>query len=328
MNEIGGYFSLEELVSSEYHQDLLALNNARNCLLYLLKAQNIEKVYIPYFNCDSVSDMCQRNGYEYEYYPINADFMPVFEKKISSTQRLYIINYYGRISNETIGIFKEKYKHIIIDNAQAFFQKPVEGIDTLYSCRKFFGVPDGGYLSTDARLEENLATDTSGKRMKHLLGRYEGPAANFHVDFKKNDEAFKGEPLKTMSKLTHNLLGAIDYKRVCDIRNRNYRFLAEQFDGMNRLKPVDPCGAFAYPFYAENASEIKKKLAQKNIYIPTLWPNVLNQMPKDSVEYDYSANILPLPCDQRCTMEDMQYIAEELKKCDEKSKCVDLPRGV
>ena len=74
MKEIGGYFGLEQLVSNEYYKDLIPLNNGRNALLYLLKVRNIKKLYIPYYLCNSVSDICIRNGYKFEYYKIDAEF--------------------------------------------------------------------------------------------------------------------------------------------------------------------------------------------------------------------------------------------------------------
>lgn len=113
--------------------------------------------------------MCDREGYLYEYYRISSDFLPVFDKKLSDNEYLYIVNYYGQISNEQIKMLQEKHKHIIFDNVQAFFQKPVQGIDTIYSCCKFFGVPDGAYLSTDCLMEEDLPEDMLSSRLKHLF---------------------------------------------------------------------------------------------------------------------------------------------------------------
>ncbi len=84
---------------------------------------------------------------------------------------------------------------------------------------------------------------------------------------------------------------------------------------LNKLNLIAPKGAFAYPFYVENGIEIRKALAQKKIYIPTLWPNVLDDMPKDSIEYDYAANILPLPCDQRYSIDDMKCLVGGIRKC-------------
>lgn len=315
MKEIGGYFGLEQLVSNEYHKGLIPLNNGRNTLLYLLKARGIKKIYLPYYLCNSVRDMCSQNDYEFENYNTDDEFMPIFNRLLGNDEYIYIVNYYGQVTDEKVLYLKQQYSRIILDNTQAFFQKPLAGIDTIYSCRKFFGVPDGAYLSTEASLEEELEEDKSGRRMKHILGRYEGDASDYYSDFKENDETFKSEPLKYMSKLTHNILGSIDYERICEIRNENYGYLAENFSSENILKLNAPIGAFAYPFYIENGEEIKRILMQKKIYIPTLWPNVLVDMPLDSVEYNYAANILPLPCDQRYIMTDMQYMVEEMRKC-------------
>ena len=49
MNEIGGYIELDELISNEYYPDLIALNTARNALVYLVRSKGVEKIYIPYF---------------------------------------------------------------------------------------------------------------------------------------------------------------------------------------------------------------------------------------------------------------------------------------
>ena len=68
-----------------------------------------------------------------------------------------------------------------MDHTHAFFQKPLPGVDTLYSCRKFLGVSDGAYLSTDAELEpEKKPLDHSMGRMEHILGRYEYDAGTFY----------------------------------------------------------------------------------------------------------------------------------------------------
>ena len=314
MREIGGYFQLDQLIDKPYHENLVELNTGRNALLYLVKAKKISKIYLPYFLCNSVSDMLSKYGINFEYYHIGKDFLPVFEEKLKEDEYLYIVNYYGQITNDEIRKFKEEYKNIILDNTQSFFQKPVLNIDTIYSCRKYFGVPDGAYLSTDVALDEILEEDQSSSRMKHILGRFEGQASDYYNEFNKNDEAFKELPIKSMSKLTRNILGAIDYEKVIETRNRNFEYLHDRLGNSNILDIKSQNGPFAYPYYVEDGIEIRKRLAEKKIYIPTLWPNVLKENSKDSIEYDYAVNILPLPCDQRYGVEDMEYIINNLKK--------------
>lgn len=310
MKEIGGYFGLEQLIKNEYYKDLIALNTGRNALLYLLKAKKARKLYIPFYLCNSVSDMLKKYEYAFEYYHIDVDFNPIFDKELKEGECLYVVNYYGQLTNEKVRNLKNKYKSIILDNTQAFFQKPIDGIDTIYSCRKFFGVPDGAYLSTESLLEEELDTDVSKNRMAHVLGRFEGKASDYYNSFKENDKSFKMKPLKYMSKLTRNILGAIDYERVKKIRDENYAYLESKFKRRNRLKLITPEGAFAYPLYTEDGLMVRRKLIENKIYVPTLWPNVLESNPKDSVEYQYASNILPLPCDQRYAIKDMERVVD------------------
>lgn len=316
MKEIGGYFGLEQFSGKEYHSDLLALNNGRNALLYLLKARHIKKLFLPYFLCDSVSNLCDQYGYSYEYYSIDENFMPVFHKQLETDEFLYVVNFYGQISNRQVISLKEKHGNLIFDNIQAFFQKPVEDVDTVYSCRKFFGVPDGGYLSTTAVLPQSLPKDISKDRMRHILGRFEGNASDYYKDFKENDHSFAQLELRQMSDLTHNLLRGIDYDAIRRKRNENYAVLERYLSGENPLKLTAPDGPYCYPFYCKNGMQIKELLAQEKIYIATLWPNVLEM--NAALEKDYAQNILPLPCDQRYDEADMLRICRALKDIQDK----------
>lgn len=307
MKEIGGYFGLESLADNELYVDLIAVNSARNALAYLIRARKIKKLYIPYYLCDSVSGVCEREGCRYEYYNIGENFLPIFEKELADGEFLYIVNYFGQIAPEVISLLKSKHRNVICDNVQAFFEEPIDGIDTVYSCRKFFGVADGGYVSTDAVMDGRLELDISMDRMKHVLGRYEGKSASdYYGDFRKNDDAFADMPLREMSKLTRNIMGAVDYISTRETREKNFALLHSFLGEKNKLQLTLPKGPYVYPFYHENGMEIKKSLAEKKIFVATLWPEVIEMGQK--LEADLAMNILPLPCDQRYDEEDMKRI--------------------
>ena len=313
IREIGGYLELENFIHNERYPTLLALNTARNALAYLCKAKDIQKIYLPYFLCESVSGVCKREDVAFACYHIHADFTPDFTGELTDGEYLYIVNYYGQMTAERVKDYKARYGNIILDNVQAFFDEPLEGIDTIYSCRKFFGVPDGAYLATDApRLQ--LETDVSMERIRHLLGRYEGKTASAYYDnFKTNDCSFVNLPVREMSHLTHNLLGAIDYQQITERRNQNWGILHEALGAKNKLKLRQPLGPYMYPFYCDNGLEIKKKLVEQKIFVPTLWPNVL-ELEDCELEKDYAKNILPLPIDQRYGADEMNRVIEEVLK--------------
>lgn len=307
MYEIGGYIELDNYNLPMLHENAIALNSGRNCLAYLIKAKNIKTIFLPYFLCNSVTNLCKNFNLKICLYHIYDTPSPE-ELKAECNAFLYIVNYYGQLDNNYIIELKKKYKNIIIDNSQAYFQMPIDNVDTIYTCRKFLGVPDGAFLYTDAKLDEKLEIDESYKRMVFLLGRYERTASEFYPEYVSNNKLFDSESLKLMSKLTNNLLHAIDYECIKSKRTQNYNYLLNKLKKINKLKTRSIEGAFAYPLYVKNGNEIRKRLIAHKIYVPTLWPNIITDELKDTLEYDMALNILPLPCDQRYNEKDMEYM--------------------
>lgn len=306
MKEIGGYIELDTYTGEMMHEDGIKLNCGRNALAYVLKAKKIKKLWMPKFMCDSCDKVLSDNQVDVEYYSIGIDFKPVIKEWDGW---LYVVNYYGQLSNKYLTSLGDR---IIVDNAQAYFQEPISGVDTLYTCRKFFGVADGAILYTDKfiKVEEQ---DESFGRMHFLLGRYERSASEFYAEYVENNHLFKNEPIKRMSKLTENLLHGIDYEMVRKKRTQNFAYLKEKLHSLNKLNLVVPDGAFMYPLYIKNGAEVRKQLQAKKIFIPTLWPAVFNLCEETELEYDMARNILPIPVDQRYGIEDMKYIAREIQ---------------
>ena len=307
MREIGGYFELDKYSMPMLHEGAIALNCGRNTLAYLIEAKGIEKIKVPKFLCDTVREVCEKEKISISFYSITRDFLPE-ELTLEADDWLYLVNFYGQLDNDTIRGYVEKYERVIVDHAQAYFQMPLENVDTLYTCRKFFGVADGGILYTDTKLDREIPRDESFDRMKFVLGRFERSASEFYAEAASNNDFFADEPIKLMSKLTENLLHGIDYEAVKQKRTRNFEILHEAFGKINPLKLTVPQGAFMYPLYLEKGGEIRRKLQAKKIFIPTLWPDVFEHCDESELEYDYAKNILPIPVDQRYDEEDMKYI--------------------
>lgn len=322
MKELGGYFELEYGIHPEYHQSAVALNSGRHCLEYLIKAKKITKLYLPSYLCSCIETTCKKNNCSISYYEIDNEFMPIFEDTLFDHEYLYIVNYFGQLSNHKLNVLKEKYTNIIVDNAQSFFQIPISNTDTLYTCRKYFGVADGGYLYTDKVLEDELPIDLSYERMEFVLGRFELSASTFYKLAADNNDVFDKECLKAMSKLTHNILKSIDYNRVIEIRNHNFLNLHSSLSKENRLNLLVPKGPYMYPYYCKEGQKLKQFLISRKVYVPTLWPDVFDRVPKASISYEYALNIVPLPCDQRYTTNDMDYIIQLIEQFNKERKLI------
>ena len=313
MKEIGGYIELDTYHLPMLHEGAIALNCGRNCLAYLFKSRGIKKIKVPYFICNSVFDVCEREGVEKQFYHIGIDFKPVSDLNLEEDEWLYLVNFYGQLGNDEIQAYVDKYSRVIVDQANGYFEKPLPNVDTLYTCRKWFGVPDGAFLYTNAVLEDEFPQDESFERMHFLLGRYERTAGEFYSEYNANNKFFATEPIKRMSKLTENLLHGIDYERVEKRRQENFEYLDKRLGGINLLNVKK--ASFMYPFLIEDGSVVRKKLQAEKIFIPTLWPTVFEVASSTDLEYKMAENILPLPIDQRYGFEDMEYMVQEALKC-------------
>lgn len=314
MKEIGGYLELDTYNLPLFHKKALKFNCGRNCLAYLIEEKKIRKIAIPFFICDSIKDVLKKYNIAVNYYHIGYDFLPK-NIQLDDDEYLYLVNYYGQLTKKNKKTLLKKYKRVILDNTQAFFDKALKKADTIYSCRKFFGVPDGALLYTDAKIGYlKLEKDKSYMKMDFILGRFEETANSYYQNFSKNEETFEKAKVLKMSKLTENLLHAIHFKKIKRIRTINFNHLYKKLNEINKLKLHKCKGAYVYPLYIENASEIRKKLLENLIYIPILWPNILNEHAKDTIEYKLANNILPLPCDQRYTIEEMEFICRKIEE--------------
>ena len=312
MKEIGGYIELEDSFLPMLHEKAIALNSGTSCLAYIIRANKIAKIRIPYFLCDCVKNICKCQSVKTVFYKIEKDFLPRIDTEIESDEWIYLVNYYGQLNEEQIERFVNRYKRVIVDQAQAYFEKPIRGAHTLYTCRKFFGVPDGAFLYTNTKLDETIVQDESFERMHFLLGRYERTASEFYNEYVENNLYLADQPIKKMSKLTNNLLRGIDYERIKKRRTRNFNYLYKHLGEVNLLNLKLVHGAYAYPFLSPKGAEIRKKMLEDRIYIPILWPNVLKDASHSSLEYYYAKNILPLPVDQRYDIEDMQILVDKI----------------
>lgn len=190
MKEYGGYIEFETFHGKMLHDNAVALNCGRGALEYICEAKKIRKLYLPHFLCSSVPNLCNKIGVGYSYYSINERFEPVFNLTLGEDEWIYIVNFYGQLNNDYLIALKRKYDRIIVDNAQSYFQMPAEGVDTLYTCRKYFGVADGAFLYTDKRLERELLQDESFERMHFLIGRFERCAMSFTANMWRTISCF------------------------------------------------------------------------------------------------------------------------------------------
>jgi hypothetical protein len=311
---IGGYFGLELACRGSYHPNAIKLNTARNCLDYILKARKVKKVFIPYYTCDVLLKKIIMNNVEYCYYHINENFEPSETVRLGKNELFIYTNYFGLKSkciNELFNIYRES---LIVDNSQAFYSKPLAFVDTFYSARKFFGVPDGGYLYTSSLLNVDLEQSISYSSMFHLLKRLDLSPEDGYLENKKHEQMLNFEPLKMMSKLTEKILASIDYDFVKARRKQNYKYLDKILGKNNKIlfHMNEEDVPMVYPFYNENY--LTRDLLIKNkVYSAQYWESVLHNEYCNYFERMISASAVFFPIDQRYDTIDLESALKRLE---------------
>jgi hypothetical protein len=310
---IGGYMGLQLPEGKQYYPELIKLNTARNSLEYILITQGYTTIYLPYFTCEVLLEPIKRLQLYYHFYKIDEHMDPIIDFEVDDHSCMLYTNYFG-VKTETVRQLSETQKNLIIDNAQAFYAAPITGIDTFYSCRKFFGVPDGAYLYTQSPRRLKLTRDTSVERMAHLLKAADLDVEAGYADYVRNNDVLINNEVKEMSRITQQLLAAVDYDHCAAKRRENFKFLHEQFKDINEFHiDYDPEDvAMVYPLLLSKA-DLKAKLIGQKIFVATYWPNVFDWTLPESLEYQLAKNMISLPIDQRYNLDDMQYLVQIVK---------------
>lgn len=308
MEAIGGYFELELRKGDHYHKNAIRLNTARNCFEYILLARRYRKVYIPYYTCEVMLQPLLRHNIMYEFYSINENFEPIETKDLLPYEAFLYTNYFGlkqRCVEKLASIYGSQ---LIIDNAQAFYSPRLNSIDTFYSPRKFFGVPDGGYLYTDCTLNQDIPQDKSYKRMQHLLQRIDEGAESGYSFFRLNDDSLDNNPIQQMSNLTEKLLCTIDYEDVKKKRRENFLILHEilKYTNLINVKLEEDETPMIYPYYSNDT--LRERLISHKIFVATYWPNVLDWCTSNKMEFGFVQKLVPLPIDQRYEKMEMDKV--------------------
>lgn len=317
-NSIGGYFELElAAAKSCLYEDAYWYQSARAAFTaLLLQLPLVECVHVPVYICDSMLVPIRSANKKIIYYSINEKFSASNLNNINSNELFLYVNYFGVCDNNVKIILNQiNPKQVIIDCAQAFYSGPYECLATIYSPRKFFGVPDGGVLVTKQLLVLPIDEDQeSASRMMHLIDRIAFSAEIGYASYKKAEESLRDLTPKRASKLTRRLLKSIDYLGIAKKRNQNFLTMHEALSESNQLD-ID-CKTYApmcYPYMPPKPLN-KVLLAEQKIFIPTYWSEVTTRTSPSDFAFKAASSLLALPCDQRYDPQSLQRLLRVIKK--------------
>ncbi|MFS2015444.1 hypothetical protein ACEN88_02575 [Massilia sp. CT11-108] len=311
---IGGYFELElPHTRTQVFPEAIRIQSARSAFLALLRAAKPSRVWMPHYLCDTMYAPLRKAGIEYMHYAIDERFHIVDEPELGTGDWLYYVNYFG-VRDDYVDSLVTRYgeKRIVVDNCQAFFSKPRDCVATIFSPRKFFGVPDGGLLLTTIPVELPTHRDIDSQtRSKYLIERLASTPEAGYSSYKMAEQSLEELEPRRMSQLTDILLSTVDFTEVRRKRNKNFLALHAELARYNQCE-FDPStidGPLCYPLLVD-AAGLRDHLIAARIFVATYWPDVLGRVANTATETTLVKNLFPLPCDQRYGESEMRRIVD------------------
>lgn len=312
---IGGYFELElPPAGPTLHDGALRFQSSRAAFLALLRSLRPAAVWMPWYICDAMVEPLRMTGTPVKRYRLDSD-LRVQSVDLAQGEWLVYVNYFGLCEHQVDDVLSRfPRERVVIDNAQALFAQPRDCLATLYSPRKFLGVPDGGYLVTQQPIDMPDAIDeVSLQRCGHLLSRLAQDAEAGYADYAAAEESLKNQEPLQMSRLTRRMLARVDYDAVRARRVANFAYLHEKLQRYNRftLHHREEGVPLCYPLFGAPLG-LREALRAQRVYTPGYWPDVAAAEGVPDFERDLPDSTLFLPCDQRLTRDDLAPIVQRI----------------
>ncbi|KDC49462.1 hypothetical protein [Pseudoalteromonas fuliginea] len=311
---IGGYNQLPLIsLDTQLGSDAYQFQSARAALYAYLNTAKIKTLYVPNYICDSIFPALKSLTVEVKFYSVNEQLLPAScPKQINkSNSRILLVNYFGLLNEQIKTLTAVSPELFIVDNSQALFSEHIDGTTSIYSPRKFLGIPDGGLLRTEIKINMPEALYDASENVGHLLLRAAGDVQAGYARFLAAEQALECFIPKKISVISAHLIKCADINAIKEKRRRNYKILYNKFKSINQLNlPVDDHVPLCYPLKISfNVTGICKELVSSAVYLPRYWCSHHS----GSVGKDMFENTLFLPVDERISTTELLQLVKLIR---------------
>ncbi len=307
-----------------------------------------KRCLMPAYMCDSVFLPFLNRGWELIFYTVDRGLLSygeeLFRLALETDPGLILIHpYYGTDTCKEMRVplkaLRRSGIYVMEDVTQSYYLKGAgKDVDFVVgSLRKWYAIPDGGFVVSDLPLAEDVLEDgeeQANERLSVLTEKWTYLYDNTHSEETRRQEKkaayreknyaleealdhYRG--VRRMSRITRAMLSEIDEAAAAKKREENYQYLYEKIDGLRRLRPIlQRQGGEAplyFPIYAREREELQSFLRDHDIYAPVLWPLGEENRNAFMGDEDYiHRHMLALPIDQRYGIDEMERIGEVLTK--------------
>ena len=343
--EFGSEFDWDSTLPflTDYSKGFFDVNNlqryrsGRDALKAIAKfyKDRTKTILLPALCCESMVSPFVMNGYKPVFYKTNGDYtanLIDIEAKVEKNCLFLYMPYFGIEPVDFILLkrWKERFNIICIEDRTQNIQYEKDSVAdiTILSIRKWLSVPDGGFLWSSENFSANLLTeskflsirsDAMKKKSEYLLSGKEEIKIEYRQMLQLSAQILdENSNAYNISSESEEILSHIDFEKILFLRQKNVQVLKTLLDPIvkqGKIKYItqNPKKSTLYfPILVNKRDELQKRLAEKNIYCPVIWP-VPQEAHGVCEVAEYTANhMLALPCDQRYDQKDMVYIAKIL----------------
>ncbi len=309
-----------------------------------------KRCLLPAYMCDCVFLPFLHRGWELVFYPVDRELEAageeIFRLALEHDPGLIFIHpYYGAdtcagLRRQLAGLRRSGVL-VMEDVTQSYYLEEA-GKDADFvvgSLRKWYAVPDGGFVASDIPLAEDVletGEEYARERLVPLVQKWEylkekerrtGGALTAgwlprKAEYLKRNRNLENaldcyQGVRRISRISAEILSRVDEEGARRRREENYHALYQHICGMKRLWAILPeketHAPLYLPVYVKERDSLQRFLAGYGIYAPVLWP--VGEENKDFLQGDGTyifEHMLALPIDQRYDAGDMEQLAEVL----------------
>jgi hypothetical protein len=309
---LGGYLELElGPRSAPPHAGAIALQSARAAFLLLLRSVQPRRIWLPWYLCETMAEQARRAAIPIQRYGLEPGFRIGDAVELAEGELILVVDYFGLCGDRVAdALARFGADRVVVDASHAYYAAPTAALATLYSPRKFVGVPDGGLLATRLPIEAPAMEDEGSlARLQPLLRRLaEGPEPAYPLHLQAEASLEAQEPMR-MSRLTQRLLESADFARVAERRRGNFDALHRVLGPRNAapLPRAEGAVPLSYPWFG-GGQALRAQLQAQRIYCPRFWPHLATMAGVPDFERYLYDECIPLPCNQGCEADDLARI--------------------
>ena len=334
------YLSSQEKDYFEYG-NVYKLRSGRDALKMVARecAKKTSTVLMPALCCESMVLPFLTNGYNVVFYKINPDYtvdVADLESKMQKGCLLLYMAYFGvrPMLDSQLESIKERFDATLIDdrtqNALHKIELPLVADFVVISIRKWLAIADGGILICKKPVLERCKSEsffaTSRQSAMQLKSEYlqDGDQAKKQKFREQLNDANlqldKSELPFAISADSEKLLKKIDFEKILTDRKNNVSILKQgltplAYQGkISFITNLPEQSTLYFPILLNDRDRVQSQLARQGVYCPVIWPVPQQAKGVCAVADMTEEKMLALPCDQRYSKGDMNFIIEQLVK--------------